>query len=220
MSTTHITADQRERLEAAWKKLTNDGLAPKDINGERLREVTRIRAQVARAFAKEKQREALSLDETPAMPDTAPKAFADAANPLWEAAWKALWPVVQAEYADRVDTLEEIAEQARRDADDADEKADKAVKAQEAVEAERDHAVAERDEAVRGRTEAETKAAKALQESSEMRELKLKAEGALDALKAAYASDLEAHAKDREALESAHERELERLKQAYESKQK
>ena len=213
MSTTHITADQRERLEAAWKKLTNDGLAPKDINGERLREVTRIRAQVARAFAKEKQREALSLDETPAMPDTAPKAFADAAAPLWEAAWRALWPVVQGEYADRLDALEEIAEQARKDADEADEQRKVDAEAREAAEAERDRAVAERDEAVRGRAEAETKAANKAQEATEEREGKLKAEGALDALKAAYACDLE-------TLTSAHQREIEHLKQAYESKQK
>lgn len=207
MSTTHITADQRERLEAAWKKLTNDGLAPKDINGERLREVTRVRAQAARAFAKEKQREALSLDETPTMPDTTPKAFADAAAPIWEAAWKALWPIVQAEYADRLDALEEIAEQARKDADEADEQRKVDAEAREAAEAERDRAVAERDEAVRGRDKAETKAAKALQETSETRERELKAVGAHEALEARY-----------DALEAAHARELENLKAAYELK--
>lgn len=204
---TYITADQRERLEAAWSKLISDGLAPKDINGERLREITPIRAQVARAFAKEKQREALSLDETPAMPDSTPKAFAEAATPLWEAAWRALWPVVQGEYADRLDALEEIAEQARRDADEADEKADKAVKAQEAAEAERDHAVAERDEAVKDRAEAETKAAKKAQEAAAASERALKAEGAVGALETRY-----------EALEEAHARELANLKAAYESK--
>lgn len=190
--TIHITAEQRERLEAAWNKLINDGRAPKDINGERLREVTRVRAQVARAFAKEKQREALSLDETPAMPDTAPKAFTDVASPLWEAAWRALWPVVQAEYADRVDVLEELAEKARVEADEANEKADTAVKAREAAEAGRDRAVDERDEAVRGRAEAETKAAEKAQEATEERELRLKAEGALEALKTAHANEIEA----------------------------
>lgn len=192
MPTTHITADQRERLEAAWKKLIDDGLNPKDINGERLREVTPIRAQVARAFAKEKHREALSLDETPAMPDTAPKAFADAATPLWEAAWRALWPVVQAEYADRLDALEEIAEQARLDADEADEQRETDAEARKTAEAERDRAVAERDEAVQARAEAETKAAKKAQETSEARERALKAEGALEALKTAHASEIEA----------------------------
>ncbi|MCT2149605.1 hypothetical protein M3D48_03060 [Dermabacter vaginalis] len=207
MTTTHITSDQRERLEAAWNKLIEDGRAPKDINGERLREVTRIRAQVARAFAKQKQREALSLDETPAMPDTTPKAFADAAAPIWEAAWKALWPIVQAEYADRLDALEEIAEQARKDADEADEQRKVDAEAREAAEAERDRAVAERDEAMKDRDKAETKAAKALQETSETRERELKAVGAHEALEARY-----------DALEEAHERELERLKQAYESK--
>ncbi|WP_279064560.1 hypothetical protein [Dermabacter hominis] len=192
MSTTHISADQRERLEAAWNKLIDDGLAPKDITGESLRKVTRIRAQVARAFAKEKHREALSLDETPAMPDTTPKAFADAASPLWEAAWRALWPVVQAEYADRLDALEEIAEQARKDADEADEQRKVDAEAREAAEAERDRAIAERDEAVRGRAEAETKAANKAQEATEERESKLKAEGALEALKTAHANEIEA----------------------------
>ena len=213
MTTTHITADQRERLEAAWKKLIDDGLAPKDINGESLRKVTRVRAQVARAFAKAKQREALSLDEIPTMPDSTPKAFTEAAAPLWEASWRALWPVVQAEYADRVDVLEELAEKARVEADEANEKADTAVKAREAAEAGRDRAVDERDEAVRGRAEAETKAANKAQEATEERELRLKAEGALDALKAAYAKDLE-------TLTSAHQQEIEHLKQAYEANQK
>lgn len=192
MTTTHITADQRERLEGAWNKLINDGLAPKEINGGRLCEVIPIRAQVARAFAKEKQREALSLDEIPAMPDTAPKAFTEAASPLWEAAWRALWPVVQAEYADRVDELEEIAEQARRDANEADEQRKADAEAREAAEAERDRAVAERDEAIQARAEAETKAAKKTQEAAEEREGKLKAEGALDALKSAHANEIEA----------------------------
>lgn len=213
MSTIHITAEQRERLEAAWNKLINDGRAPKDINGERLREVTRVRAQVARAFAKEKQREALSLDETPAMPDTAPKTFADAATPIWEAAWRALWPVVQAEYADRVDALEEIAEQARVEADEADEQRKADAEAREAAEAERDRAVAERDAEAQARTKAETKAAEKTQEATEERERRFKAEGALEALKTAHANDLE-------TLTSAHQQEIEHLKQAYEDKQK
>lgn len=193
--TTTITPAQYEKLQAGWDKLISEGHEARDITGELLLSVVKIRRNLAFAFVREQEARQLALSTTPQMTDDIREDLLKALGPALKTLWEAMWPVAQATVEDQLSELQKLCEVH-------DERALKA-------EAERDEAVKEAETARASEALMKDKLIKAVEDrdkalakASDEHEENVKSKGALDALK------------------SAHKQELERLKQVYESKQK
>lgn len=193
--TTAITPAQYEKLQAGWDKLLQDGHEPRDITGEQLLSVVKIRRNLAFAFVREQEARQLSLSSAPQLTDSLREDLLKTLEPALKAFWEAIWPVAKATVEDQVSELQKLCEAHDERALKAEEERDEAVKNAEAARASEAHMKDKLLKAVEDRD-------KALAKAAEEHEEAIKSKGAFDALK------------------SAHKQELERLKQVYESKQK
>ena len=193
--TTAISPQQHEKLQAGWDKLLQDGHEARDITGELLLSVVKIRRNLAFAFVREQEARQLSLSSTPQLTDNVREDLLKALGPALKTLWQAMWPVAKATVEDQLNELQRLCEAHDERALKAEEERDEAVKKAEAARTSEANMKDELINALQARD-------KALAEEAESRMKAIKAEGARDALK------------------SAHKQELERLKQVYESKQK
>ena len=215
--TTAITPAQYEKLQAGWDKLLQDGHEPRDITGEQLLSVVKIRRNLAFAFVREQEARQLSLSSTPQLTDNVREDLLKALGPALKTLWEAMWPVAQATVEDQLSELQRLCEAHDERALKAEEERDAAVKDTDAA---RTSEASMKDKLIKAVEDRD----KALAEAAEEHEDAVKAKGAAEALKSAHAREIEAltSAREREieALKTAHTQELERLTQAYESKKK
>ena len=204
--TTAITPAQYEKLQAGWDKLLQDGHEPRDITGEQLLSVVKIRRNLAFAFVREQEARQLSLSSTPQLTDNVREDLLKALGSALKTLWESMWPVAQATVEDQLAELQKLCEAHDERALKAEEERDEAVKKAEAARASEANMKDELISALQDRD-------KALAEAAEEHEDAVKAKGAEEALKTA-------HEREIEALKAAHTQELERLTQVYESKQK
>ena len=215
--TTAITPAQRSKLQAGWDKLISDGHEARDITGEQLLSVVKIRRNLAFAFVREQEARQLSLSTAPELTDDIREDLLKSFEPVFKAFWEAIWPVAKATVEDQLTELQKLCEAHDERALKAEEQRDEAVKEAEAARASEADMKDKLINALQARD-------KALAEEAESRMKAVKAEGAAEALKSAHAREIEAlqTAREREieALKTAHTQELERLTQAYETKKK
>lgn len=204
--TTEISPQQRSKLQAGWDKLISDGHEPRDITGEQLLSVVKIRRNLAFAFVREQEARQLSLSSTPEMTDSLREDLLKALEPALKAFWEAVWPVAQATVEDQLTELQNLCEAHDARALKAEEERDEAVKDAEAARASEANM---KDKLISAVEDRDTALAKAAEEHEDA----VKAKGAEEALKTA-------HEREIEALKAAHTQELERLEQAYNSKKK
>lgn len=215
--TTEISPAQYAKLQAGWDKLISDGHEARDITGEQLLSVVKIRRNLAFAFVREQEARQLSLSSTPRLTDNVREDLLKALGPALKTLWQAMWPVAKATVEDQLNELQRLCEAHDERALKAEEERDEAVKKTEAARTSEANMKDELINALQARD-------KALAEEAESRMKAVKAEGAKEALQTAHEREIEAitsaHAREIEALQTAHTQELERLKQAYQSKQK
>ncbi|MCT2149575.1 hypothetical protein M3D48_02900 [Dermabacter vaginalis] len=215
--TTEITPSQHAKLQAGWDKLLQDGHEPRDITGELLLSVVKIRRNLAFAFVREQEARSLALSTAPQLTDDIREDLLKSFEPALKAFWEATWPVAKATVEDQLKELQRLCEVHDERALKAEEKAEEAVKEAEAA---RTSEANMKDKLIKAFQDRD----KALAKAAEEHETAVKAEGARDALQTSHAREREAltsaHEREIDALKSAHKQELERLKQVYESKQK
>lgn len=215
--TTEIAPAQRSKLQAGWDKLIADGHEARDITGEQLLSVVKIRRNLAFAFVREQEARQLSLSSTPQLTDNVREDLLKALGPALKTLWEAMWPVAKATVEDQLNELQSLCEAHDERALKAEEERDAAVKDTDAA---RTSEASMKDKLIKAVEDRD----KALAEAAEEHEDAVKAKGAEEALKSAHAREIEAitsaHEREIEALKTAHEQELERLTQAYETKKK
>ena len=155
----------------------------------------KIRRNLAFAFVREQEAHLLSLSSAPEMTDNMREDLLKSFEPVFKAFWQAMWPVAKATVEDQLAELQSLCEAHDERALKAEAERDEALKDAEAA---RTSEASMKDKLIKAFQDRD----KALAEGAESRMKAIKAEGALEALK------------------SAHEQELERLKQLYETKKK